>query len=185
MEKKKLTKPWKIFGYIILVALAFLIVFDVTVWIVYEVQWDKYVEASAQARESGYSNGYDVCSRQGNIIIDGKEYVYFEAHREVMLDGDYYENLIVATDDVYNDKCPDKNDNLEIFANEIGYINDSNGVSYTVLDIYQIDKCRQKISGDLAWKALFITIFSAPIILIAGLVWLIHFFVLKLKSNNA
>ena len=179
MGNKTFSKPWKIFGYIILVVIAVLIVFDATVWIVYEIQWNKYSENYREAREAGYPDSYDICTRYGNIVIDGREYLLFEAHRDVWLDGDYYENLIVSVDDEYVDKYPDKNDNLEIFAKKLGYVDDSNQERYTILDIYQIDLCRQRVSGDWCWRALSVTIIAAPIILVAGLVWLIHFIIFK------
>ena len=179
MGNKTLNKPWKIYGYIILAVLATLIIFDATVWIVYEIQWNKSVANSREAREAGYSNSYDICSRQGDITIEGKEYILFEAHRKVFLDGDYYENLIVSVDDEYEDKCPDSKGNLEIFAKKLGYVDYSNQERYTIIDIYQIDLCRQRVLGDWCWRALFITIIAAPILLVAGLVWLIHFIIFK------
>lgn len=179
MGNKSLSKPWRIFGYIILVVLAILIVFDATVWIVYKIQWNKYVANSREAREAGYPNGYNICSRQGSIVIDGKEYILFEAHRKAILDGDYYENLIVSVDDEYEDKYPDRKGNLEIFAKKLGYVDDSNEERYTILDIYQIDLCRQRVSGDWCWRALLVTIIAAPILLVSGLVWLIYFIIFK------
>ncbi len=188
MGNKSLSKPWRIFGYIILSVFAVLIVFDATVWIVYKIQWNKYVANSRDAREAGYSNSYDICCRQGDITIDGKEYILFEAHREVFLDGDYYENLIVSVDDEYDDKCPDSKDNLEIFAKKLGYVDDDAQERYTILDIYQIDLCRQRVSGDWCWRALGVTIIAVPLLLVAGLVWLIRFIIfnrrIKYGRNN-
>ncbi|MBQ9934777.1 MAG: hypothetical protein IJO70_02925 [Lachnospiraceae bacterium] len=181
MGNKALSKPWKIFGCIILAVIAVLIVFDFTVWIVYKIQWNKYTEIYREAREAGYPDGYDICTRQGNIVIDGKEYLLFEAHREVWLDGDYYENLIVSVDDEYDDKYPDSIDNLEIFAKKLEYVADTNQERYTLIDVYMIDLCRQRVSGDWCWRALGVTIIVAPVILVAGLVWLIHFVLYKRK----
>lgn len=183
MGNKALSKPWKIFGYIILALIAVLIIFDATVWIVYELQWKKYVANSMEAREAGYSDSYDICRRQGTIVINGNEYLLFEAHREVWLDGDYYENLIVSVDDEYDDKYPDSKDNLEIFAKKLEYVDDSNQERYTLIDVYMIDLCRQRVTGDWCWRAIGVTIIAAPVILVAGLVWLIHFIVYKKKCK--
>lgn len=184
MGNKSLSKPWKIFGYIILVVLAILIVFDATVWIVYKIQWNKYVANSREAREAGYPNGYNICSRQGSIVIDGKEYIFFEAHRKAILDGDYYENLIVSVDDEYVDKYPDSNDNLEIFAKKLEYVDHTDQERYTLIDVYMIDLCRQRISGDWALRALVVTIIAVPVILVAGVVWFIGYVVHKKKHRT-
>ncbi len=184
MGNKTLSKPWKIFGYIILVVIVVLIVFDATVWIVYKIQWNKYLENYREAREAGYPDSYDTCTRQGNIVIDGREYLLFEAHREVWLDGDYYENLIVSMDDEYMDKYPDSNDNLEIFAKKQEYVDHTNQERYTLIDVYMIDLCRQRMSGDWAFRALGITIIAVPIILVAGVVWLVGFILHKRKVKN-
>lgn len=184
MGNKTLSKSWKLFGYIILVVIAVLIVFDATVWIVYKIQWNKYSENYREAREAGYPDSYDICTRQGNIVIDGREYLLFEAHREVWLDGDYYENLIVSVDDEYVDKYPDSNDNLEIFAKKLEYVDHTNQERYTLIDVYRIDLCRQRISGDWAFRALGITIIAVPVILVAGLVWLVGFILHKRKVKN-
>lgn len=184
MEKKKISKPWKIFGYVILTILAVLVIFDITVWAVYKVQRNKYTHTLREAREAGYYDSYDVCTRQDNLIIDGKEYVFFEAHREVILDGDYYENLIVPIDDEYIDKYPDEKGNLKIYAKELGFVYDSEQERYTVIDIYMIDLCREHISSTWCWRALFVTIIVGSIILIAGLVWLIGFIVHKKRNKN-
>lgn len=183
MEKKKISKSWKVFGYVILIVLALLVIFDITVWAVYKVQRSKYTHALREAREAGYYDSYDVCTRQDDLIIDGKEYVFFEAHREVILDGDYYENLLVSVEDEYIDKYPDEKGNLEIYAKELGFVYDSGQECYTVIDIYMIDLCREQISSDLCWRALFVTIIAGPIILIAGLVWLIGLIVHKKRNK--
>lgn len=185
MDRVKLSGPWKIYGYIILVALAILIVFDVTVWIVYKVQWNKYAHNGQEAREAGYPDSYDICTRQGRIVIDGKEYIFFEAHREVILDGDYYENLIVSVDDEYIDKYPDEKGNLEIFAKELGYVYDSSQERYTIIDIYKIDLCRQLTSGDWCFRALGVTIIVVPIVMVASLVWFIGFIIHKRKYGRS
>lgn len=184
MGNKALSKPWKIFGYIIIAVIAALIAFDATVWIVYEIQWNEYSENLFEARDAGYPDSYDICTRQGSIVIDNKEYLLFEAHREAFLDGDYYENLIVYIDDEYVDKYPDNKGNLEIFAKELGYVGDINQERYTLIDVYMIDLCRQRVSGDWAWRALGITIIAVPVILVAGLVWLLHYIVYKKRLNK-
>ena len=124
MKNIKLSKPWKIFGYILLALLAVLIVFDATVMIAYEIQWGKHVENSTEAREAGYPDSYNICSRQGNIVIDGREYVLFEAYRAAILDGAYHEKLIVSADDGFVDKVPKADTNLEIFAKELEFVHD-------------------------------------------------------------
>lgn len=184
MGNKSLSMPWKVFGYIILAVIAILIVFDGTVWIAYEIQWNKYAENYREARENGFSDSYDVCSRQGSIVIDGEEYLLFEAHRDAFLDGDYYENLIVSASDEYEDKRPDSNDNLEIFAKKLEYVEHANQEIYTHIDVYMIDLCRQRVSGDWAWRALGITIIAVPVILVAGLVWLIHYIIYKRRVDK-
>lgn len=181
MEKKKISKPWKIFGYVILILLAVLVIFDITIWIVYKVHWNKYTQTLNDARAAGYYDSYDICTRQDNLIVDGKEYVFFEAHREVILDGDYYENLIVSVEDEYIDKYPDEKGNLKIYAKELGFVYDSKQERYTIIDIYMIDLCRTQISSDWCWRAFVVTIIMGPIILIAGLVWFIGLIVHKKK----
>lgn len=181
MEKKKISKPWKIFGYVILTISVLLVIFDITVWAVYKVQRNKYTHNSREARAAGYYDSYDICTRQDNLVIDGKEYVFFEAHREVILDGDYYENLIVSVEDEYIDKYPDEKGNLKIYAKELGFVYDSEQERYTIIDIYKIDLCREQISSDWCWRALGVTMIAGPIILIAGLVWLIGLIVHKKK----
>lgn len=184
MKKTKLNKPWKIYGYMLLALLAALVVFDATVMIVYEIQWDKYVENSREAREAGYPNSYDICSRQGNIVIDGEKYMLFEAHRDAILDGDYNEKLIVSMEDDFVDKYPEKEGNLEIFAKELGFVYDGNQERYTIIDVYMVDLCREGISGDWVWNALGITIITVPILFAAGIVWLIGFVIYKRKGKR-
>ena len=183
MEKKKISKSWKVFGDVILIVLVLLVIFDITVWAVYKVQRNKYTHTLRQAREAGYYDSYDVCTRQDNLIIDGKEYVFFEAHREVILDGDYYENLIVSVEDEYIDKYPDEKGNLEIYAKELGFVYDSGQERYTIIDIYMIDLCREQISSTWCWRAFGVSIIVGPIILIAGLVWLIGLIVHKKRNK--
>ncbi len=179
-----MSKKWKRFGMVIVVAAILLAVFDAAVLIHREIEWNEYVSDYREAKKAGYTEDYTICTRQGNVMIDGQEYLCFNAHRHVILDGDYDENLLVSMEDQFEDLFPDEKENLEIFAKEIKKVKGDDGQDYTLIDVYRIDKCRADLSGDWFWRALFITIIVMPVVCVSGIIWLIHFFAYKYKTKR-
>ena len=178
-------KGWKVFGIIILALTAALILFDMTVWIVYKIESNQRREIFFEAREAGYPNCYTICERQENIVIDGNEYLVFHAHRPVIIDGDYHEDLVASPDDEFEDLCPDENENLELWAKELDYVRDeSTQNSYTYIDLYRVSRHEVGIAGDWCWRAIGVTILVVPVIFVTGLVWLIHFVWYRWKKSS-
>lgn len=179
-----MSKNWKRFGMIIVVAAILLAIFDIAVLIHREIKWNEYVAVSQEAKKAGYTEDYTICTRQENVVIDGREYLCFNAHRHMILDGDYDENLLVSKEDQFEDMVPDEKENLEIFAKEIKRVKGDDGQDYTLIEVYRIDRCRPDFSGDWFWRALLITVIVMPVVCVSGIIWLIHFFVYKYKTKR-
>ena len=177
-------KKWKTFGIVILAMAILLAVFDIAVWIMHEVSWERQMSVYRRANAEGYKEDYTVCSRQENVVIDEQEYLCFYAHRTMILDGDYSEYLLVSIDDSFEDLVPDENEDLEILAKEVESLYDIEGKDYTRIDVYQIDRCRSVNLDAWFWRAFMITIVVLPIEFVLGIIWSIHFVVYKVKKGS-
>lgn len=178
-----MSKRWKKFGIIILAVAVLLAIFDIVVFTTDKIMSNKRVSVYREAEKAGYDEAYTICSRQGDIVIDGQAYLCFNAHRHAILDGDYDEDLIVSKDDKFEDEHPYQKENLEIFAKEIKRVTDNYGNDYTLIDVYRIDKCRTENIDAWFWNALLISIVVLPIELVLGIIWVIHFIVYKKRQN--
>lgn len=178
-----MNKKWKIFGWLILALFGLLVVLDVTVWAIDQRQWEQRNTDYRVAEEAGYPEDYSICSRQGSVTIGETEYLSFHAHRSMILDGDYHENLLALPEDSFEDAAEGQTENLEILAKEVGRITDEDGTDYTLIDIYKITECREQTVETWFWRAAAITIVSVPVLLAAALIWIIHWIWSKRKGK--
>lgn len=151
------------------------IIFDLVYKLQYDRKWKEFNIENTAAQKAGYNKEYSICSRKENVILDGVEYLHFNAHRKAVLDGDYNEELLVITDKKFIDKVPNQSTNLIIFAKEIRHSNDAKGNSYTLVDIYSV--CSNSTKDSWNWFAAVIIVNFIGILI--ELIMIVVFFIHK------
>ena len=183
MKSKNHQTFWKYFFRVIVFIFATVAAFDVIVFTWHEYNWHLFYEELDAAEAAGYDEEYSVCSREEDILFDGKVYTHFHAYRSMILDGDYHEDLLVKSDSQYLDKVPDQDGDLIIFAKEVSSYHDLDGTSYTFIEIYSICDYTMDDAGRWPVIAILVTVLAVFIEVILVIIFIIHKICILTLSN--
>ena len=150
------------------------VTFNIFAWYNYNHTWSKFCEEENEAEKAGYNNAYYVCNREKNITLNDIEYVHFYAYRSAFLDDSYQEDLLMPGNLTYLDKVPSQDDGLVIFAKKVSSYDDSQGKSYTIVNIYSVCDYGLTRSNDLIKIAVITTIIAAFAEIVMGIILLVH-----------
>lgn len=131
----------------------------------HEMIWRDYYSNKTEATENGFNDEYSVCTREKDVFIDGKKYSCFRAYRKAILDGDYVEYVIVASEDEYRNKTDNK-ESLIVFGKKLSYVEDSDGNHYTFIDAYSVDDFPSTNENELFKFAIAYSLICAVLIFI-------------------
>lgn len=158
--------------------------FDMIAIIMHNIRWSDYCSELMEAKDAGYEKEYTICSRENNVVINGVEYMYFHAHRDAYLDGDYDEDILVKYNSEYLDKTSGGTEELILFGNKLSTYSDTDGTSYIIIELYSI--C-DHITGDNTFfgffNALIVTTIGFVIELALILVYVIHKIIVGTNNN--
>lgn len=167
-----------------LVVFIIVVSFDLLAIIMHNIRWSNYCSEQREANDAGYENEYTICSKENNVLINGVEYMYFHAHRDAILDGDYNEDILVRYNSEYLDKTSGRTEELILFGNKLSTYNDIAGTRYTIIELYSI--C-DYITGDNTFfgffNALIVTALGFVFEIALILVYVIHKIIVGVNKN--
>lgn len=169
-----MSKFWKTYGIVLLAIIGVTLIINAVFFVNVCYHIEAHDKAVEEAVEKGFDDKYRLAKRLGTTEMEGEEYYIFESvSASSFKDEGYY--FLVPTDDEFDDVVSQLDTDLELFGRHITTIN-QDGKTYTILDLYKIARCDKHLAMEaFELSVLCSFVFVAPVVLIAGVIWIVHF----------
>jgi hypothetical protein len=144
-------------------------------------------EAYQEAKTAGYDLGYSICSKAGEVTLDGVAYDLYSRRWDSFVDGSFQKDFLIRKDASYIDEAEGSTTDLMIYGRLEGYADDPDDETeydpgkYEIIEPYKFAKYVKRVDM-WAVAGIIVLVVIAECVLIAALA--VYFIVYAVKKSR-
>jgi len=185
MKTLKERKAWKILIGIIAVIAVLAVGAFAIISAVNEKRLNDNTSDMEQAKAAGYDTEFSICSRVGDIRLDGKDYIRYSRHWDSFVDGQYKEDIFILKDAKYIDDSNGETKNLVIYGRVSGYYEEPlDGEKYTLVEPYRFRLYREHMDMWAVGAGFALALLVEGMLVFALIIYFIVYLVMKHRPKK-